>query len=1092
MKFNLVYGKSGSGKSKTIYEDLKNKIGTGSIYLIVPEQSNLTAEQNLFKITGESTLLNVEVLTLSRMATRVMGEVGGNLYTRLSKIGKSMLIYDILTKEKKNLKFLGKSDKNIDIVGNMLTEFKKHGIDIESVLNTDFDDEYMRLKLEDVGIIHKAYEQKISEKFIDENDSMNILRENLKYTDMFKDSIIYIDDFLGFTVQEFGVFEELLKVCREVTVTVCTDNFDKPTKLEEDIFYFNKKFARKLLEIAGENKAEINKIELKDLHRFKNTELAFLEQKLSLGGREKYKDEVENIELFLANNSYSEMEYVAAKILELVKHGELRYNEIGIVTKNIDDYIEDAKAVFDKYEIPLFIDSKKELNQNILIKYIIALLDIFSKNWSYDAVFDYLKIGLHEFENKDIYELENYCKKWGIKGSKWYAREFNYEPINDVQEKLEGIRKQIVTPILDLKKSVSENRTVSEVTKSLYNFLIDNKVNEILDKKIKKFDLPEIADEYSTSYKILITVFDELVLLFKDDKVTFEKYKELLQTGIKNSELGAIPATQDQVVLGDTERSRSRKTKVLFIIGINDGVFPAKAKEEGFLNDNDREKLLSKGFELAKSSTELLYEEQFNIYRTFTTPEEKLFLSYASSDKAGAPLRPSILVKKMKLIFPKLIEKSDILSVEHKLSNEKASFEEALKVYKEFLEGNEITQEWADIIRYFYLTKKDEFLASISGFDYNNLPERISEENIDKLYGKKLRTSVSRLESYRKCPFSFHLTYGLKLKENPELKMASVDTGSFMHEVIDELFKRIDEKKLSITKMSDEEIEKLTLQIIEEILDFPKYYTFTSTAKFRTLTRSLKKVVLKSVQYIIYSIKNSDFEVLGHEIEFSNISEFKPIQMSLFEDKALEITGKIDRVDLGKIGDKQYVRVIDYKSSNRELDVKQAEAGLQIQLVTYIDALTEARDYEASGLLYLGLIDNIYKAQKNIDDVELIEAEIRKAFQMKGLVLADINVIKAMDKKIEPSKKSDIIPVTLSKDGEISSRGSSTLTAEEIKELQKNVKKIIKELSSEIMRGNIDIKPYNYKGKTGCDFCSYRTICNFSTSLKCNNFDYIS
>ena len=140
---------------------------------------------------------------------------------------------------------------------------------------------------------------------------------------------------------------------------------------------------------------------------------------MSLGGREKYKDEVENIELFLANNSYSEMEYVAAKILELVKHGELRYNEIGIVTKNIDDYIEDAKAVFDKYEIPLFIDSKKELNQNILIKYIIALLDIFSKNWSYDAVFDYLKIGLHEFENKDIYELENYCKKWGIKGSKW-------------------------------------------------------------------------------------------------------------------------------------------------------------------------------------------------------------------------------------------------------------------------------------------------------------------------------------------------------------------------------------------------------------------------------------------------------------------------------------------------------------------------------------------------------------------------------------------------------------------------------------------------------------------------------------------------
>ena len=969
----------------------------------------------------------------------------------------------------------------------MLTELKKHNIDIDKVLNTDFEDEYMRLKLEDVGIIYKEYEQRISDKFIDENDSMNILRESLEYTDMFKDSLIYIDDFLGFTVQEYGVFEELLKVCREITVTVCMDDLENYTKLEEDIFYFNKKFARKLLEIAEANNAEINKVKL---DRFKSLELAFLEQTLSENGKARYNKPVENIELFLSNNSYSEMEYVAKKILELVRQGELRYNEIGIVTKNIDGYVEDAKAVFDKYEIPLFIDSKKELNQNILIKYIIALLDIFSKNWSYDAVFDYLKIGLHEFDIGDIYELENYCKKWGIKGNKWYAREFNYEPINDVQERLEKIRKQIVTSLMNLKNSVSENRTVFEITKSLYNFLIENKVDEILDKKIKKFGLLEISDEYNTSYKILISVLDELVLLFKDDKVTFDKYKELLQTGIKNSELGIIPATQDQVVLGDTERSRSRKTKILFIIGINDGVFPAKSKEEGFLNDSDREKLLSKGFEIAKSSTELLYEEQFNIYRTFTTPEEKLFLSYASSDKDGASLRPSILIKKMKIAFPKLVQKSDILGVEHKFSNERASFEEALKVYKEFLEGNEISEDWSEVIRYFYINRKDEFLSTISGFDYNNLPEKISEENIDKLYGEKLRTSVSRLEAYRKCPFSFHLTYGLKLKENPELKMMSIDTGSFMHEVIDDLFRRIDKSGSSITKLADKDIEELTLKIIEEVLQVPKYYTFSSTAKFRTLTRNLKKVVLKSVEYIVYTIKNSDFKVLGHEIEFNNTSEFKPIQMSLFEDKSLEITGKIDRVDLGKIGDKQYVRVIDYKSSNRELDVKQVEAGLQIQLVTYIDALTEQKDYEASGLLYLGLIDNIYKATKNTEDTDLIEAEIRKAFKMKGIVLADLQVVKAMDKNIEQTKKSDIIPVSLKSDGSIS--GSSAKTAEELESLQKQVKKVIKSLASEIMKGNIDIKPYNYKGKTGCDFCNYRTICNFSTSLKCNNFDYIN
>lgn len=117
MKFNLVYGKSGSGKSKYIYEDLSNKIDTAkSIYLIVPEQSNLTAEKKLFEYTGKNTLLNAQVLTLSRMAIRVMDEVMASQKEKLSKIGRAMLIYDILSKEKSQLKFLGKSDKNVDIV----------------------------------------------------------------------------------------------------------------------------------------------------------------------------------------------------------------------------------------------------------------------------------------------------------------------------------------------------------------------------------------------------------------------------------------------------------------------------------------------------------------------------------------------------------------------------------------------------------------------------------------------------------------------------------------------------------------------------------------------------------------------------------------------------------------------------------------------------------------------------------------------------------------------------------------------------------------------------------------------------------------
>lgn len=1092
MEFNLIYGKSGSGKSNFIYEDLKNKIDTEkSIYLIVPEQSNLTAEKKLFEYTKKNTLLNTEVLTLSRMATRVIEETETPEKTRLSKIGKAMLIYDILLKEKRNLKFLGKSDKNVDIVGNMLTEFKKHEISVNDLSNFNSKDEYMNLKLKDISLVYQKYQEKIQESFIDENDILDVLIDCLDKSKMFNDSIIYIDDFQGFTTQEYKVFEKLLEKAKIINITVCSNEIEGISNKETDIFYFNKKFANKLLEIAEKKNAKINKIYLGESKRFKNPELAFLEKNLYELNSNKYTDSLNNLKLFLSDNPYSEMEYVAKEIVKLVRNENYRYNEIGIVTKDIDGYLEDAKAVFARYEIPLFIDTKKELNQNILIKYIISLLDIYSNNWSYEAMMNYLKIGLNNYNSEEIYELENYCKKWGIKGTKWYTREFNYEPINDKQTKLEKMRNEIVEPLLKFREETKENRTFYEITKQLYDFLSERKVNDILDRKIKKIGDIELSEEYNTSYKILVQIFDELVSLFKNEKVNFERYKELLQIGIKNSELGKIPLLQDQVVLGDTERSRSHKIRALFVVGINDGVFPSTAREEGYLNDSDREILKENGLEIAKTGEELLYEEEFNTYRTLSLPEEKLYLSYNSSNKEGESLRASTLIKKIKRLFPNLIEKTKFDYEDIKFINELVGFEDALKAYKKFLDGEEISKEEEELILYFYNTKRAEFEFAVEGNRYSNLAENINSENIKGLYGKTLKTSVSRLESYRKCPFAFHLTYGLGLKENEELKMESLTTGSFMHEVIDEFFKKLDETGKSVREISDEELEKICNEIIDELLGESKYYTFSSTAKFRLLTKRLKKVVIKSIQYIVYTLRNSDFEVLGHEIEFNNLSEFKPIQMSLFDDNKVEITGKIDRVDVGFANDKQYVRVIDYKSSVKQMDLNQIVSGLQIQLITYLDTLTETTDYEASGLLYLGLIDNIVKASKDMSEEE-IENEIRKKFKMQGFVLADVNVIKAMDKTLKAGSVSNIIPVYLNKDGEIGTSKSNSLNADEFKNLQTAVKKAIKNISEEILKGKINIKPYSYESRTGCDYCNYKTICNFNTNIKGNEYDYIN
>ena len=572
--------------------------------------------------------------------------------------------------------------------------------------------------------------------------------------------------------------------------------------------------------------------------------------------------------------------------------------------------------------------------------------------------------------------------------------------------------------------------------------------------------------------------------------MTFDKYKQLLEVGLSASKLGKIPATQDQVVLGDTERTRSNKLKVVFIIGINDGTFPKANRVEGYFNDADRQLLREEArIELAKDSIDSLYEEQFNIYRTLTTPEEKLFLSYSSSDKEGKSIRPSILIKKIKRIFPNIKEESDIINKEFVKTNEKATFEEILNVYKDYLEGKKITKSQEELLRYFFHRDKSRIKRAVSGIYYSNKSENISEENIEKLYGNSLKTSVSRLESYRRCPFSFHLTYGLKLKEKEEIKIESMSTGSFMHEVIDEFFKKIDEKNMNIKDITDEEILEIVNSIVNELLQMSKYYTFSSSAKFRLLTKRLKKIVYQSICYIVYSLKYSDFSVLDHEIEFNNTGKYKTIKLEV-DNKNVEITGKIDRVDTAKLADKQYVRIIDYKSSTKDLDMNQILSGLQIQLITYLDAICNQTDLNPSGLLYMGLIDNVVKNAKNLTDEE-IENKIRNNFKMKGLILADISVVKLMDNKLQTGS-SDIIPVCIKKDGTLSESKSSVISKENFEKLQSQVKEIIKDISKEILKGKIDIKPYNYNKKTGCDYCKYKTICMFNTNIKGNEYNYIN
>ena len=881
MSLQLICGRSGTGKSELCLKETLEDIGKeNKIYIITPEQFSYSVEKKLLDKVDSGAIINAEVLTFKRMAYRVANEVGGATKTTLSKAGKSMLIYSILQENKSNLKFLGKSEQNIGLIDTALTEFKKHNVKVEDLKKAmqDVSDTYLKLKLQDLVNIYEKYESKIENRYIDENDDLTILANNLENTDMFDNTIIYIDEFVGFTKQEYSIIEKLLKKAKKVTVTITTDDLDYYTNPDIDVFYSNKKTADKLIYLAKSNNIECEKtVFLEETKRFKNDELKHIEKNIYNVQYTEYEKNVENIHLFLASNQYTEVENVAKEITKLVKNEKLRYKDISIITKNLETYSSLIKAIFNKYSIPVFIDEKKDLNQNSFIKYIIAVLDVYVKNWSYDSVINYIKTMYTKLEEYEIYLIENYTRKWGIKGNKWYQGEWKFEDeTQQNKEELQQIRElreKIVNPLVELKKDLSGTKTVEQITTKLYQFLLENKIDETLEYKKEKLEengYLEISKEQEIAWNIITQLFDEMILIFGDEKVTFEKYIELLRVGLNASGLGKIPQTQDEVIVGDIDRSRTHKVEAVFILGMNDGVFPTVNKQEGFLGDSDRNILKEQGVELAKGTLEALYEDNFSIYKAFTATQDKLYLSYSSANVDGAALRPSMLIIKIKKIFPQLKEKSDLVIETPEIINKKSTFEELINQIRQYYAGEKIEDIWFQVFNYYM--KDDEYAEklrqAIKAINYVNIPENITNENIEKLYGKTLNTSVSKLEKFRSCPFSYYLKYGLKISPKDNFKVQMVDTGTFMHETIDEFFNIMREKGIKVKELEEEQIDEIVDKIIEEKLSLGKNYIFTSTDKYKVLTNRLKRVIKKSMKYIVESLKNSDFEVFGNELEF--------------------------------------------------------------------------------------------------------------------------------------------------------------------------------------------------------------------------------
>lgn len=1194
MGLRIVYGRAGSGKSGYCLNDIKNALESGETHplvLIVPEQFSLQAEKNLARRAGSAGSFRAEVLSFRRFAFRVFGEVGGISKHHLNAAGKSMLLFRIMNKLGSELRIFSRAALRkgfTETLSDAITEFKRYDITPEELEKAAAGIEEglpLKDKLSDLAQVYDEFERLLHQNYMDADDDLVELYKKLDQSAQFDGAEIWIDEFSGFTPQEYKVIGKLLKKAKRVTISLCTDCLSNEAgDCAPMVFAPVRNTAVKLLRLAAAEGAELEepvatggitvagisstggysaaaiKRMTKDVsglfpatlisRRFTaSKELAHLERNFYKYPYEKFTGESGDVTISSSSNMYSEVEDTARDIIRLCREQDYRYRDIAVVMRNPESYRSIVKSIFTRYGIPYFFDGKRDIDGHPLVVFLLSALEIFTDSWSYEAVFRYARTGLTGVAREELDLLENYVLANGIRGNVWVRQnDWNYpadrsgrggEPD---QKEFDGLmriniaRRQLTAPLEAFRAKTKGGARAIEFCTSLYELLCTTGANKTIEELSVKFaaeGMLDKADEYRQVWNIAMDVFSQVVEVLDKEELGTERFAEILAAGFAGHKIGLIPPSLDQVLAGSIERSRSHDIKALYILGANEGILPGTKADDGLISDPDRESLWKLGLELAGNTTSKCMEERFMVYMALATPSRYLWLSCPAADRDGRALRPSRIISEIRRILPGVREVSTIAGNDAGTPPQPSAPEPLLDEMAERLrkrfDGEIIHEGWRDIYRWFSRNKtwREKSTIIIDGLGYTNQARQLSWERAGGLYGRPVFTSVSRMEAYSSCPFSYYVKYGLKAKERRIFSFDPVDAGTFMHNSIDEFSRMLVLNGISWRGLDREWCAAQVSKLVDEQLSVRDGSILGSSKRYAYLSGGLKRTVTKAVLLISRHIEMSSFEPSGYEVEFEDKGRYPAITIELPSGQAVKMTGRIDRIDSMTNEDGTYLRIIDYKSGNKALKLADVYYGLQLQLLTYLDAVlgmdasgdnTEdcavnndgsriinsggndaapastsecgiaASDIRLpAGVLYFRLDDPLIRCDRDSSDDD-IEKAIMKELRMKGLVLADVKLVREMDMQIDGD--SLIIPARINRDGTLGR--SSAATREQFSVLRGHVRKTLASIGSGIMEGNVTINPYKKKTMCACTYCSFSPVCQFDTSIRDNRYRIIS
>lgn len=1004
------------------------------------------------------------------------------------------------------------------------------------------------LKLQDIELVYQKYLEYLSRHNIADEELIYSLSNYLKLEDVSNVQFI-VTGFSNFTAVERELIETLMYTSGELVINLVLDEVSKESKDDSyRLFYNTNQLYLELYQLARSYNVPVlfdEKIKpdinnqmhwlVEGWQELQEIKSSFIPPK---------GDVSDVLSLVACDNTYTELRFVASEIRRLVVEEGYRYDDITILSRDYTPYTGQLPVVLSEYDIPYYINEEIQMKHHPLLDWIQALFKIEETFYQYRDIMRFLRTELMYPSSKYLIDVdedtpwnermsafreatdytENLVLAYGYSGSDWLSKkDWMYVPYQKdetealfseevlIQEKSNKIRQYIQDILPSFYKKLKACKTGKEAIMCFYTFLLEVGVDKqflaMEQQEIDRGNLVE-AKNHEQTWQSLMDLLDEYYELLGDEPFELELFKDILVSGLEGLGYSKVPTSLDEVVVSSMDMVRTRKYKATFLIGATDQVLPKKFDNKTLLTNEERDSIqlvLSSDKYLKNNMIQSMADEPFVFYLTLGSATEKITISYPVSIDQVKDLKPSPYIYELSSYFSLPIAYKTVPNLEGAddlvdwTGTNHILLDDLVRIKRETIDQKKpLPWIWQQLEKRMTIKLPIETERLFASLTHKNIPEPLASSVVKQLYGDTIHASVSKIENFYQCQYKYFLRYGLGLKERERFELTPAETGDFYHGALDLFFKELINQSIQLTQIDDEQVARLSQSVLKQVLGERKFSILSSTNRMNYIKYQLEQTIYRVCWSLKRQAERTSMTPIQTEISFGESlgqAGLESLEIILNKNKKMKVRGKIDRVDEMMLEDDIYLSVIDYKSSKHNFDFTDAYYGLAMQMITYLDvALTQAvtlvgQEAKPAGAFYMHINNPIIPADEKLTS-ETIDDTILEQFKYKGLLLENEAVLDGLDKTIEPQEKSLVYPYKQLKSGKMTS--SDFVSFEDMSNLIEHNRSKFKEAGNSIFSGSTLLNPvYKDQERLACEFCPYRSICQFDVMMSENNYHKI-